>query len=251
MKIAVAGATGAVGSYVVTELERTGHAVVPLARATGVDLTTGTGLAERLAGVDALIDCISITSMKAKESRDFFTTTSATMLEAERAAGVGHHVVLSIVGIDKVPTGYYQGKVAQEQVVRESGQPYTIVRATQFHEFAEQMLERGKVGPFLLAPKMLSAPVAAAEVAEALVELAVGEPRNATLELTGPEQLDMVDMIKAVAKDRGVTSPIIKVPMGFGAVAKAVRDGALVSTRAWRVGRQTFQEWRRERRSAP
>lgn len=248
MKIAVAGATGAVGSHVVTELEKPGHVVVPLARSTGADLTTGTGLVERLEGVDALIDCVSITSMKAKESRDFFSVTSTNMIEAERKVGVAHHVVLSIVGIDKVPTGYYQGKVEQERVVRESGQPYTILRATQFHEFAEQMLERAKVGPFLMAPKMISAPVAAVEVARALIELALGEPRHATLELTGPEQLDMVDMIKAVAKDRGVSSPIIPVPLGLGAAAKAVRNGELVSKRAWRVGTQTFQEWRKVRR---
>ena len=248
MKIAVAGSTGAVGSHVVIELEKAGHVVVPLARSTGADLTTGTGLVERLEGVDALIDCISITSMKAKESRDFFTATTTNMIEAERNAGVAHHVVLSIVGIDKVPTGYYQGKVAQERVVRESGQPYTILRATQFHEFAEQMLERGKVGPFLMAPKMISAPVAAVEVAQALVELAAGEPRRATVELTGPEQLEMVDMIRTVAKDRGVTTPIIPVPLGFGAAGKAVRNGELVSKRAWRVGQQTFQEWRKERR---
>ncbi|TQL66383.1 uncharacterized protein YbjT (DUF2867 family) [Nocardioides albertanoniae] len=248
MKIAVAGATGAIGSHVVTELEKAGHHAVPLARSTGVDLTTGAGLAERLEGVDALIDCVSVTTLKAKESRDFFTTTSTHLIEAERTAGVAHHVALSIVGIDKVPTGYYQGKVAQERVVRESGQPYTILRATQFHEFAEQMLERGKVGPFLMAPKMLSAPVAAVEVAQALVELASGDPLDATVEMAGPEQLEMVDMIRAVAKDRGVTSPIINVPMGFGAVARAVRNGELVSKRAWRVGAQTFQDWRRARR---
>lgn len=247
MKIAVAGATGAVGSHVVTEFEKADHAVVPQARSTGADLTIGGGLAELLQGVDALIDCINIASMRAKESRDFFTTTSTAMLEAEREAGVAHHVALSIVGIDKVQFGYYQGKVAQERVVRESGHPYTILRATQFHEFAGQMLERGKVGPFLMAPKMLSAPIAAVEVARALVELAIGEPRNTTLELTGPEQLDMVDMIRAVAKDRGVTAPIIPVPMGFGTAARAVRNGDLVSKRAWRVGRQTFQDWRRER----
>ncbi|MGH3350494.1 MAG: SDR family oxidoreductase [Nocardioides sp.] len=248
MRIAVAGATGAVGSHVVTELEKAGHEVVPLARSTGADLRTGAGLVERLEGVDALIDCISINSMKAEESRDFFTATTTNMIEAERKVGVAHHVVLSIVGIDKVPTGYYQGKVAQERVVREAGQPYTILRATQFHEFAEQMLVRGKVGPFLMAPRMLSAPVAAVEVAQALVELGAGEPHHATIELTGPEQLEMVDMIRAVAKDRGVTSPIIPVPLGLGAAAKAVRNGDLVSKRAWRVGQQTFREWRRERR---
>lgn len=248
MKIAVAGATGAVGSHVVTELEKAGHAVVPLALSTGVDLTKGTGLAERLESVDALIDCISITSMKAKESCDFFITTSTNMIAAERKAGVAHHVTLSIVGIDKVPTGYYQGKVAQERVVRDSGQPYTILRATQFHEFAEQMLVRGKAGPFLIAPKMISAPVAAVEVAQALIDLAVGEPRQGTVELTGPEQLNMGDMIRAVAKDRGVTSPIIPVPLGFGPAAKAVRNGELVSKRAWRVGQQSFREWRQEQR---
>lgn len=248
MKIAVAGATGMIGSLVVAQLERDGHHVVKLSRRTGVDVMSGTGVAERLTGVDALIDCLGVTTTKAKVSVEFFTTTTRNLIRAEREMGVGHHVALSVVGARDAMTGYYQGKVEQERIVRGSGIPYTMVRATQFHEFAEQLVENSKVGPFVVAPKMLSAPIAAAEVANALAELVTQPPRGESLELNGPEPRQMSDLVKAVAKARGLRSPVIAVGLP-GAGGRALREGQLVSKRPWRTGEQTFNEWLTTRRS--
>ena len=242
MKIAVAGGTGVVGAHVVREAESAGHEVLSLSRATGVDLTSGTGLAERLRGVDAVIDCLSVETVRRKAAVDFFTTTTRTLLAAEAAADVPHHLVLSIVGIDRVTYGYYEGKVAQEHVVRESGQPFTILRATQFHEFAEQMSRRSRVGPVIAIPRLRAAPVAAREVAAALVELAGLEPEGLTYELGGPDRRELVDMVRALGYSTGRRTRVLPLTLP-GAAAKAMRTGALVPERPWRTGTQTYDEW--------
>ncbi|HEY1133254.1 MAG TPA: NAD(P)H-binding protein, partial [Nocardioides sp.] len=145
MRVAVAGGTGLVGRLTVAELERAGHEVVVLARSTGVDLARPAAeladdLAERLTGIDAVVDALNVVTMKAEVSEEFFGRTTQALLAAEHRAGVGHHVVLSIVGIDRVPYDYYVGKVRQEELVTAGPVPWTILRATQFHEFGGQML---------------------------------------------------------------------------------------------------------------
>lgn len=245
MKIAIAGATGVVGRHAAEAATAQGHDVVPLARSLGVDVLSGDGLAARLDGVDAVIDCLNIATSRKRPAVEFFTATSDNLLAAEEQAGVAHHVLLSIVGIDEVPFGYYDGKVAQEQRVRDSGRPATILRATQFHEFAEQMLERAKIGPVVMAPKMLSAPVAAREVGAALAELAAGTPHGETLEMGGPEQLEMSELVSRVGKARGAGKVIsARLP---GAAGKAMTAGHLVPSAPWRVGTQTWDDWFAER----
>jgi uncharacterized protein YbjT (DUF2867 family) len=241
VRIAVAGATGVVGRHVVAELGRRGHESVPFARSHGVDVMRLDGLADHLAGVDAVIDTLGITTSRRKPATDFFTTTSRNLLEAERAAGVDRHILLSIVGIDGSSFGYYRAKVAQEEAARAIDPAVTILRATQFHEFAEQMLERMKAGPVVTVPRMRSATVAASEVAAALVDLAES-PKPGTVEMAGPEDHVMPDLVRRVAEARGKKARVITVKLP-GSAGKAMADGSLIPQNPWRVGTQTFAAW--------
>ena len=234
----MAGGTGAVGRHVVEVARERGHDVVVLARSQGVDLTTGAGLVERLDGVDAVIDTSNQVSQKRAAAEAFFGGVSRTLLGAEVGAGVRHHVALSIVGVDDVDTGYYAGKRLQERVLAEGPVPWTVLRATQFHKFAEQALHFVRVGPFSLVPRMLSQPVAAREVGEALVDLAEGDPVGRAPELAGPERLQMVDLARKVAHGRRVVP--LRVP---GAAGKAMRTGALVPKGDGPRGTITFDAW--------
>jgi uncharacterized protein YbjT (DUF2867 family) len=242
MKVAVAGGTGLVGRMIVDAAHERGHDVVVLARAEGVDLTTGDGLAERLAGVDAVIDATNLGTQKRAEAEAFFGGVTRTLLAAAAEAGVDHHVALSIVGIDRVDTGYYAGKRLQERLVADGPVPWTVLRATQFHEFAEQALGFVRVGPFSLVPRMLSQPVAAREVAQALVVLAEGEPVGRAPELAGPERLQMVDLARRLSKARGLGRRVVPVRLP-GAAGEAMRTGALVPEAHGPRGRTTFTEW--------
>ncbi|MCD4523432.1 SDR family oxidoreductase [Nocardioides sp. cx-173] len=242
MKVAVAGATGVVGRHVVAVARSRGHEVLELARSLGVDLTTGGGLAERLDGVAAVVDTTSVATQRRAASESFFGSVTRTLLTAEKRARVGHHVVLSIVGIDDVGLGYYQGKQFQEYVVTEGAVPWSILRATQFHEFAEQSLGFMRLGPVSLVPRMPSQPVAASEVAEALVDLVDAGPSGRVPDLGGPERLDLVDLARRVSRARGMGRLVVplRVPGGAG---RAIRSGALFPAEGGPRGRQTFEEW--------
>ena len=183
MRIAVAGGTGVVGRHVVDIAVDQGHEVVTLARSAGVDLVTGAGLAARLDGVDVVIDVTGTREQKRAAAEDFFGGVTARLLSAEVDADVRHHVTLSIVGVDDVDTGYYAGKRRQEQVVTSGPVPWTLLRATQFHEFAEQALGFVRLGPVSLVPKMRTQPIAAQEVAQALVARALGAPAGRAADL--------------------------------------------------------------------
>lgn len=242
MKIAVAGGTGRVGHHIVEVLRERGHDPVVLARSTGVDVLSGAGLSDALDGVDAVIDVLSVSTQKAEESRAFFGATTRTLLDAEVAAGVGHHVLLGIVGSNLSDHDYYAGKILQERLVHEGRVPWTELRATQFHEFAEQIYGIVKLGPFLLAPAMRSQPIAAREVAERLVELASGAPQGLVAELAGPREENMARMVRAYARATGKPGPIIQVPAP-GPGGKVMRDGTLLPGPGAQLGKQTFDEW--------
>ena len=242
MKIAVAGGTGTAGHHVVTTARTRGHEVVVLTRSTGIDLTTGAGLAKALAGVDVVVDAASVQTQSAKASREFFGSVTTTLLTAEKDAGVAHHIALSIVGSDLAPFGYYAGKALQEQRVEAGPIPWTILLATQFHEFARQIFGQFKVGPIALVPKMFSQPVAAREVGERLVDLAERAPAGHAPDLAGPEVLRMSDMVRAYASAAGTPARILELPLpgGFG---KALRDGTVTARAGADLGVQTYAQW--------
>ncbi|WP_341926549.1 3-beta hydroxysteroid dehydrogenase [Nocardioides psychrotolerans] len=242
MRIGVAGVTGVVGAYVEQVARERGHEVVGLARSLGVDLTTGAGLAERLVGVDAVVDVTSIATQKRRDAEPFFGGVTRTLLEAEQGAGVAHHVALSIVGIDRVPTGYYQGKLHQEQVVVAGAVPWSILRATQFHEFAQQALGFARLGPVSLVPRMQSQPVAAVEVAQALVDLVEAGPAGRAADLAGPEVHQMTDLARRVSQARGPHRRVIAVRLP-GAAGAAMRDGGLLPVEDGPRGSLTFDAW--------
>lgn len=237
MRIAVAGGSGAVGAMVVADARSRGHEVRVLARSEGVDLRGGAG--PDLEGTDAVIDVLSTTG---RDAASFFEETTRTLCAAEQRAGVAHHLALSIVGIDRAPHGYYAGKLAQEQAVATSGVPWTVLRATQFHEFAEQMLTRARLGPLQLAPRMRTQPIAAREVAARLVDLAERAPAGRAPDLAGPREEWLPRMVRACALAHGRRMPIpaVALPGPFG---RAMRDGSLLAGPGAALGEETFDEW--------
>ena len=242
MKLAVAGGTGTVGVHVVEVARERGHEVVVLSRSAGVDLVTGSGLSDALSGVDAVVDVASTQTISAKESTAFFAAVTRNLLAAEGAAGIGHHVALSIVGIDKAPYAYYAGKVEQERLVRAGAVPWTILRATQFHEFAAQIRSQTSFGPLTVVPRMVSQPIAAREVAERLIDLAERPPAGRVADLGGPREERMAKMVRRYARAIGARGPVLEVPLP-GAYGRAMRDGTLVTTQDSDHGLQTFDQW--------
>jgi uncharacterized protein YbjT (DUF2867 family) len=242
MRIAIAGGTGTVGRHAVDAARERGHEVVVLTRSNGVDLVSGDGLADALVGVDVVIDTSNLTSTSAKAATEFFTTVTHHLLAAEAAAGVRHHVALSIVGIDRAPYGYYEGKLAQEQAVEAGEVPWTILRAMQFHEFAGQLLQVLTIGRVHLAPRVRTQPIAAREVGERLVELAEGAPAGRAPDLAGPREERLEDMIRRLADATGVRGPVIPVSMPMKQFA-AMRRGDTLPGPGATIGRETFDEW--------
>jgi uncharacterized protein YbjT (DUF2867 family) len=242
VKIAVAGGTGTVGRHVVDVARGRGHDTAVLSRSTGVDLVTGTGLGETLAGVDAVVDVTSVLTQSAGVATEFFRAVTTNLLAAEAAAGVGHHLVLSIVGVDRAPHGYYAGKVAQEELLTTSPVPWTVLRATQFHEFAGQLHDRVVLGPLHVVPVLRSQPVAAREVAERLVDLAETGPAGRARDLAGPEELRMADAVRRWARATGRGGIVLALPLP-GRFGRALRDGTLLAGPDADRGTRTFAQW--------
>ena len=242
MRIAVAGGTGVVGRHVVREAAARGHQVVVLTRSSGTDLTKGEGLADALAGVDAVVDVVSTRTQKKQAARAFFGGVTSNLLAAGSAAGLGHHVVLSIVGIDVVPSGYYEGKLLQEELTAAGPVPWSILRATQFHEFAEQALGFAAVGPFSFVPRMTTQPIAAFEVAAALVDLVERGPQGRVPDLAGPEKRELVDLCRLVNQDRRLGRRVVGVRLP-GAWGRGMRSGALTPSDTGPRGTWTFEKW--------
>ena len=242
MRVAVAGGTGLVGRYVVRLVEQSGNEPVVLARSRGVDITTGAGLDAALVGAEVVIDVSNVTTLSKKRSVRFFTEGTGRLLAAGARAGVKHHLALSIVGVDRVGWGYYAGKLSQEELLRGGSLPWTVLRATQFHEFAGQLLARSP-GPVALIPRMRVQPIAAREVAQRLVDLAQGPARGMAPELAGPQVHDMVELVRQVVRARGQRRLVVPIRIPGGGAAAT--GGLLPSGAEYTRGSQSFEEWLR------
>ncbi|WP_367137016.1 SDR family oxidoreductase [Saccharothrix sp. HUAS TT1] len=242
MRIAVAGATGNIGSLTAATLERAGHEVVRVSRSLGVDLTTGEGLDEALTGVDAVVDAVNAPATDRDDSVALFGGTTRNLLAAEQRAGVRHHVLLSIVGIHRVEGNpHYAGKREQERLVTEGPVPWTIVPATQFHDFAGMVAgwtERDGVAT--VAP-LLVQPIAPQDVADVLAEVVVGEPAGRYPDLAGPETQDLVDLARRTNQARG--RDVRLVPTWSGVFGVEMAGNALLPGENARIAPTTFDQW--------
>ncbi|OBK18793.1 SDR family oxidoreductase [Mycobacterium asiaticum] len=221
MKILVVGGTGLIGSQVVANLTEQGHEAVSASPSSGVNSLTGEGVAEAMAGVDVVVDVSNSPSWTDEDVLNFFTTSTRNLLEAERAAGVRNHVALSIVGVHRAgDSGYMRGKIAQEQVITESGAPYTIVRATQFFEFVDGIADSLADGDTVRAPHGAFQPIAASDVAVAVTRAATDEPVNGIVNIAGPEKLGMDDFIRNRFAATGDARQVVTDPAAryYGAV---------------------------------
>ena len=213
MKITVIGASGLIGTKVVDLLTAEGHEVVAASRSSGVDVLTGDGLAAALAGADALVDVTNSPSFDDDPVMEFFTTSTTNLVAAAKAAGVGHYVALSIVGVDGLPdSGYMRAKVVQEKIITESGVPYTILRATQFAEFADAITDSMTVGDEVRVPDALIQPVAADHVAAEVARAAAAEPLNTIVNIGGPDKISFERMARDVLARRGDDKTVVVDP---------------------------------------
>lgn len=241
MRLAIAGGTGMTGAHVAAIARERGHPVVVLARGAGVDLLTGAGLGSALEGVDAVIDVTNLATARPDLSVMFFAGVTKTLLSAERAAGVSHHLALTIVGAEAAPDGYYAGKLSQERLVSRGDVPWTILRTTQFHEYAAMTFHRTHAGAHV-APTGRVQPIAVREVARHLVDLAERPPAGRATDLGGPREESLADMVHRYAHAIGYRGPLpdFHTP---GTLGRAFRSGALLPGADALRGTQTFTEW--------
>jgi uncharacterized protein YbjT (DUF2867 family) len=240
MKIAVAGATGRVGRHIVDLLAAGGHDVVAISRATGVDVLDGAGLAAALTGAESVVDVTTTPTPDEQAATEFFTTAARNLHEAGARAGVQRMIAVSIIGTDRIPGGYNAAKVAQERAVLEGPIPARIVRAAQFHEFVEQVVEWGREGDVSHVPKMRTQLVAARTVAEAIADLAVDRDSapGPVLEIAGPREESMVEAARLLVARRGDPVRI------EGATwADGYESGALLPGLGATLAGPTFEEW--------
>jgi uncharacterized protein YbjT (DUF2867 family) len=197
MKIVVIGGTGLIGTKLVNKLRQSGHEVVAASPASGINTITGEGLAEALAGAQVVVDLANSPSFEDRAVLEFFETSGRNLLAAEAAAGVGHHVALSVVGSDRLPdSGYLRAKMAQENLIKASKIPYTIVRSTQFFEFVNAITQSGTVGQTVhLSPALLQ-PIGSDDVADAMTDVALGAPLNGMIEIAGPERIPLEELAR-------------------------------------------------------
>jgi uncharacterized protein YbjT (DUF2867 family) len=243
MKIVAIGGTGLIGSKAVPILRRGGHEVIAASPRTGVNTITGEGLREAMAGTQVVIDLVNSPSFEARAVLDFFETSGRNLLAAETAAGVRHHVALSIVGIDRTSdNAYFRAKVAQERLIETSGIPYTIVRSTQFLEFLGSIVESGADGHAVRISPGLFQPIAADDVAAIVADVAVAAPRNGIVEIAGPERAPFSEIVARYLRGLGDPRPVVSDPEAryFGG---RVEERSLVPLGEARLGRIGLDEW--------
>ncbi len=243
MKIVVIGGSGLIGSKVVTQLRQRGHEVLAASPSTGVNVVTGEGLADAFTGAQIVIDVANSPSFEAAAALAFFEASGRNVLAAEKAAGVKHHVALSVVGTERLlEFGYFGAKLAQESLIKKSGQPYTIVRATQFFEFVGGIAQEATQGQTVRVSPAKFQPMAADDVAAAVVDAALGVPVNGTIEVAGPESFQMDQLIRKYLSAKNDRKDVITDPAAryFGIT---LNDRSLTPDAGARLGAITFDEW--------
>ena len=251
MKIVVIGGTGLIGSKLVKKLRDQGQEVVAASPASGVNTLTGEGLAGALKGASAAVDVTNSPSWEDDAVMRFFETSTRHLLKYEAAAGVGHHVALSVVGTDRLlQSGFFRAKLAQENLIKASSIPYSIVRATQFFEFVQKIADISTEGNKVRLPPVLFQPMAAEDVAGALATVATGSPVNGTIEIAGPEQMHLDEVVRRGLAARKDPREVITDPQaryyGIG-----VSERTLVPDAGARLGETRFEDWLRSTKPVP
>ncbi|HEX4415366.1 MAG TPA: SDR family oxidoreductase [Lacipirellulaceae bacterium] len=243
MKIVVIGGSGLIGSRLVNNLREMGHDAVSASPKSGVNAVTGEGLAAALEGAQVVVDVSNSPSFEDKAVLAFFESSTRNLLAAEAAAGVGHHVALSIVGADRLPdSGYMRAKVAQEKLIKAGKVPYTIVRATQFFEFIDAIGGAGAVGKEIHLPPAMMQPIAAKDVSAELTKVAVSSPANGTIEVAGPEPIRQDELVRTFLAAKGDQRPVVADPAAqyFGT---RLDDRSLVPSGKPHLGKTHLAQW--------
>lgn len=243
MKLVVIGGTGLIGSKLVKKLREHGHEAVAASPNTGINSITGEGLAEALKGASVVVDVTNSPSWEDAEVLKFFETSTRNLLSCESTAGVGHHVALSVVGTERlVASGFFRAKLAQENLIKASNAPYTIVRATQFFEFVEKIVDYSTGGNIVRMPPALIQPMAADDVASALAKIATHPAVNGTVEIGGPEQFGLDELARRSLAARRDPREVISDPHGryYGI---EVSERALLPNKDARLGEIRFDSW--------
>jgi uncharacterized protein YbjT (DUF2867 family) len=243
MKLIVIGGSGLIGTKLVKNLLRQGHEVVAASPSTGVNTITGEGLAEALAGAQVVVDVANAPSWEDQAVLEFFEKSGRNLLAAEAAAGVGHHVALSVVGTERLlASGYFRAKLVQENLIKASSIPYTIVRATQFFEFVGGIAQAATQGETIRLPAALMQPIVSDDVADVMADVAVAEPLNGTVELAGPEPIRQDELVRkflsATGDPRTVTTDPSALYYGI-----ALTDQSLTPGDNPRIGPTRFEDW--------
>jgi uncharacterized protein YbjT (DUF2867 family) len=243
MKIVVIGGTGLIGSKLVNKLREQGHETVAASPNTGVNTLTGEGLAEVMKGASVVVDVTNAPSWEDAAVLNFFETSTRNLLSAEAAAGVKHHVALSVVGTDQLSeSGYFRAKTAQEKLIKASSIPYSIVHATQFFEFLKGLADISMVGDKVHLPPVLFQPMAADDVASAVGRVAVGAPVNGIVEVGGPEQFRLDELVRRRLDTLKDSREVVADPKALYSGAK-VSERTLVPGKNARLGETRFETW--------
>jgi uncharacterized protein YbjT (DUF2867 family) len=243
IKIVVIGGTGLIGTKLVNNLRQRGREVVAAAPSTGVNTITGEGLADALKGAQVVVDVANAPSWEDKAVLDFFETSGRNLLAAEAAAGVKHHIALSVVGTDRLQaSGYFRAKMAQEKLIKASKIPFTIVRATQFFEFVSGIAKDAAEGNTVRLPSALMQPIAAEDVAALLTDIAVAEPMNGMVEIAGPEKIRQDEFVRQFLSATGDARKVVT-DVHARYYGLEVNDQSLVPGDRPRLGSTRFEDW--------
>ncbi|WP_382160423.1 SDR family oxidoreductase [Hydrogenophaga sp. ANAO-22] len=243
MNIVVIGGSGLIGRQLATLLRQAGHAVTAASPSSGVNAVTGEGLSEALAGAQVVVDVSNSPSFEDEAVMHFFRASTRNLLDASARAGVAHHVALSVVGSERVPaSGYFRAKVAQEALIQEGRVPYTLVRATQFHEFLMSIAHVATEGQTVRLPSAPLQPIAASDVAEALADVAVQAPLNGTCEVAGPEAVPLDQLIRQLFQARQDPREVVSDP-GATYFGSPLEGNALIPGPNARIGKVSLAQW--------